>query len=326
MKRISEIFDYGDEIVLAGQDESIDPAKIKEMTMKKIHTSHAAQSSPRHTERKGRPAGRLILLAAVIAVILAGSALAVYQHSMQNRLATDIPLFEGKDLYHYSVSGAQEPESGSSVQTPLPETPEFLANAEWCDYLFSDHEQDFDIKLPEDSPYRAYTAWNGSAKKLQSIADRYDLRLYKEASFTNSLEVFFAFPEIGGVFMPLEGGSMPECVAQTYDDGSFLLGAVKAPVTANGTEQLVHVYIMRAMKGTLTDFTATGNSPESYICESYVTAGGTEVDLALGSSISLIFAELTGSWVTIQVSGGEVDMTVLRSLADSVDYAMLDIA
>ena len=324
IKRISSICDCGDEIVFAGQDLHIDPGKIKEITMKKIHTNHPLHNASNPTETKRRPAGRTLLLAAVIAGILAGSAFAVYQHTMQNRLATDIPLFEGKDLYHYSVSGAQEPAYDDSSETPAAESPEFLANAEWCDYFFGDHEQDYDTRLPEDSPYHAYTVWSGVAEKLQSIADRYDLRLYKRASFTNSLEEFFALPEIGGVFMPLEGGSAPECVAQTYDDGSFLLGAVKAAVTAGGREQLVSVQVIRAMKGTLTNFSATGNNPDSYTCESYVTADGTEVERALGSK-SLIFAALDSWWVTLEIYG-DMDMDALRSLADSRNYARRNIS
>lgn len=322
IKRISDIFDLGDEIVFAGQDLNTDSAKIKEMTMKKIHTDHSLQTTSKAGGKKRRPAGRALLLAAVTALILAGSAFAVYQHSMRNRLATDIPLFEGKDLYHYSASGTLESDPDSSSEALAAGTPEFLASAEWLDYFFGEHEQDHDTQLPEDNPYRAYTAWNGVAEKLQSIADRYDLRLYQKASFTNSLEEFFALPEIGGVFMALESGGMPECVAQTYDDGSFLLGSVKASVAADGTEQPVQLQITRAMKGTLTNFSADGNSPESYVCESYVTADGTEVELALGRRISLIFAELDSCWVTL--TAYDVDMEALRSLADGVDYSMLD--
>lgn len=321
IERISNIFDYGDEIVLAGPDRPTDTARIKEMTMKKVHAQNSPQDKTEARVRSRRAPGRRILLAAAIAAILAGSALAVYQHTMQERLATDIPLFEGKDLYHYSVSGASDPDD--SLSADAAGTPEFLANAEWCDYLYSDHEQDYDTRLPEDSPYLAYTVWSAMADKLQSIADRYQLRLFKRASFTNSLEEFFAFPEIGGAFMLLEGGDLVECVAQTYDDGSFLLGGVKAPIDSGGSKSAVNLQITRAMKGTLTDFSATGSGPESYTCESYVTAAGTTVELALGEDDALVFAELDNCWVTLDISG-TLDMKALQSLADSVDFAILN--
>lgn len=321
--KISEIFDYGDEIVIAEQDGLFDPAEIKELTMKKVHLEPEKHKGAVRPAKARRSAYRTVLVAAVVIVLLASTAFAAYQHAMQSRLATDIPLFDGKDLYHYSLSGTQDNEGSGSEE--VGGIPEFLASAEWLDYYFSAHEANYDEPLPEDSPYRAYTGWQAMAEELQRIAEKYDLRLYKEAAFTNSLEEFFAFPEIGGVFMPLEGGSMVECVAQTYDDGSFLLGSVRVPVAENSTEVLANVQITRAMKGTLTDFSGTGNAPENYTCETYTTVGGTNVELALGKTQSFVFVELNTCWVTLQISSDALDMETLRQLADSVDFAMLDI-
>ena len=322
--KISEIFDYGDEIVIAEQDGLFDPAEIKEATMKKVHMENRGGAV--RPAKKRRSVYRMVLIAAVIAVLLAGTAFAAYQYVMQARLATDIPLFEGKDLYHYSLSGMETTDTGDSAETVSATAPEYLANAEWLDYFFSMPEADYDERLPQDSPYRTYTGWQAMAEKLQNIADKYGLRLFQESSFTNSLEEFFAFPEIGGVFMPLEGGTTVECVAQTYDDGSFLLGGVRAIVSENGAETLAIVQITRAMKGTLTDFSGTGNAPENYTCETYTTADGTDVELALGKTQSFVFAELDTCWVTIEISSDAPDMESLRQLADSVNFAMLDVS
>lgn len=321
---ISEIFDYGDEIAIAEQDGLFDPAEIKELTMKKVRMEPQTHAGAVRPAKSRRAAYRTILAAAIVVVLLAGTAFAAYQHAMQNRLATDIPLFEGKDLYHYSLSGAEETAPDGSAESSSATAPEYLANAEWLDYYFSMPEEDHDEQLPQDSPYRAYTAWNGMAEELLRIAEKYDLRLYQTASFTNSLEEFFHFPEIGGVFMPLVGGAMVDCVAQTYDDGSFLLGGVRASVSINGADTLVNVQITRAMKGTLTNFSGSGNDPESYVCETYTTAGGTNVDLALGNTTSFVFAELESCWVTIEINSDALEMNSLQHLADSVDFAVLD--
>ena len=52
-KKISEIFDQGDEIVvLLGSGEGCDPAEIKELTMKRIHDEAQKPISITHAAKK----------------------------------------------------------------------------------------------------------------------------------------------------------------------------------------------------------------------------------------------------------------------------------
>lgn len=75
-KRISEIFDYGDEIVIVEErDDMFDPARIKELTMKKLNYE-STNTTNGTVVKKARPAFRTILIAAVVAVVLVGTALA----------------------------------------------------------------------------------------------------------------------------------------------------------------------------------------------------------------------------------------------------------
>lgn len=67
-KRISELFDYGDEIVSDREAGPFDPARIKEMTMMKIHSGFRG--------RVLRRGSRSLLIAAVIAGLLTVSAFA----------------------------------------------------------------------------------------------------------------------------------------------------------------------------------------------------------------------------------------------------------
>ena len=76
-KRITEIFDYGDEIVVEEeQDGFFDPARIKELTMKKLN-NESTNDTNRTVDKKARPVYRTILIAAIIAVLFVGTALAV---------------------------------------------------------------------------------------------------------------------------------------------------------------------------------------------------------------------------------------------------------
>ena len=72
-KRISDIFDYGDEIVMSGELLELDPEEIRELTMKKIHEG-VKLSHSLHTLRK---TGRTLLIAAVLLSLLTVTALAV---------------------------------------------------------------------------------------------------------------------------------------------------------------------------------------------------------------------------------------------------------
>ena len=75
-KKISELFDYGDEIVV--NDEigmMFDPAEIKELTMKKIHEDRPSEATPHPRNHMRRFIG--IAVAACLVFALAMTALAV---------------------------------------------------------------------------------------------------------------------------------------------------------------------------------------------------------------------------------------------------------
>lgn len=71
-ERISTLFDYGDEIVVDGLESPFDPARIKEITMKKIHEENAKPKARVRVRRLSRT----LLLAAALSVLFATSALA----------------------------------------------------------------------------------------------------------------------------------------------------------------------------------------------------------------------------------------------------------
>ena len=76
-KRISEIFDYGDEIVVVEErDDLFDPARIKELTMQKINASEKIPENDTPL-KKARPLYRTVLIAAIVALALIGTALAI---------------------------------------------------------------------------------------------------------------------------------------------------------------------------------------------------------------------------------------------------------
>ena len=71
-ERISELFDYGDEIVVDGLESPFDPARIKEITMNRIH-----EHTDKHSRVRVRRISRTLLLAAILSTLFVTSALAV---------------------------------------------------------------------------------------------------------------------------------------------------------------------------------------------------------------------------------------------------------
>lgn len=93
-KRISDIFDYGDEMVIVTeQDDVFDPARIKELTMRKINKDDE-DAIIQKTMKKVWPAYRTVIIAAVIAVLMIGSALAVSYSSWSAGLQNLLNLSE----------------------------------------------------------------------------------------------------------------------------------------------------------------------------------------------------------------------------------------
>lgn len=360
-EKISDIFDYGDEIVTVETVEYFDPAEIKELTMKKIHGE-----TPTYTTRAHRPrrAMRFALAAAIIAALLMGTALAAYYYNMyydmRDHTLSDEVLFTSDDnssVYAYSTTGGKPVETDTSDETHFLEltdntvafsadsgSSEYLAAQEWFTYFFYDSENDIPEEplsdhreelLSQDHPAQLYCAgWKLMAEKLQSIADKYDLRLYQSKEDFADFDSFYAaigtepFARLSAVYDDFE------CNGEVYDEGSFELMAVCIPVTMDGTEQSIAISIFRNAKGTLPGTFTYGDDPALYTCESYATQSGLSADLSLGDHYSMIFVELDGCYVTVAVNGGQrenmvylptIDMEVLRQIADSIDFSVLDI-
>lgn len=314
---------------------ALEPLHASENTIEEV-LSMARQETNR---KKHYPAHRLLAVAAVIALMLAicGVGYTVYQHAMAERaiqIEADDP--DVGVILQYSPVGERPVEEthlyrtgeddGMLVSAADSSHKEYLALVEWEEYYWSDdYDGDMDVRLEDTNRYEPYlVAYEGNARKLESIAEEYGLNLWQEYAYTYWLKEFFDVLCLER-FMPLEGDldGEGECVGHIYDDGSFELMGVKTPRAA-GVEDTVDLGVHRAVKGTLCNFLILGEEPDDYTYEAYVTQTGVLVDIALGRRYSMIFAELENCYLTFTVYGGAVDMEVMRYVADNVDYTALD--
>lgn len=296
-KNISEIFDYGEGIVIVEErDDLFDPAQIKELTMEKIHSESNKIISVRRIVQKTRSARRSALIAAVVAVLLAGTAFAVYQFGLKDMLLSE----RHDGLVDVSVLGWRD-------------TPEYQAYMEWNAYkdeYNSTHEipniDDPDISVS----YLRVGAWSKEmVEQLDAILDEYSLSMHDD--------IFISLPAEGS------GIDLDAILPEEEDHASgyaYADGTIKLDGSHGGT---IDYELFSAVKGTFTNVNASADSE----CEewTYTAADGTEVKCILGEQKSMIVADMDRVFVTMHtVFGNASDRAELEELADSIGWKALN--
>ena len=281
-KNISEIFDYGDEIVVVKeQDNPLDPARIKELTMKKIE-SGAIQEEIGKTVKKARPVYRTVLIAAVVAILLIGTAFAVYQITIRDTLTGESETRE-VEVWNGAASGEPEfveVERLEKSLNGLVTSPEYQAYAEWKAWNEDWSEKNPDPwgalgvddsyhETPDNYAYYYDAYFTVQAEKLDEIVGKYGLALHTvRAPFDTEEELC----DVLGV-REIWRGEHETIEGYVYDDGTFHL------VSRLNNDPLVKSTVWLTVDGS---FTMIGDAilPD-YEEWSYVTADGTPVALIL---------------------------------------------
>lgn len=273
--------------------------------------------------RRGKKLWRTLLIAAALTLALSAAALAVYQYSMADRTIEMFPAgtepqvnIYGDEMENYSAVGYSD-------------SAEYRALSEWYAFKYGNYETlDATQLLDYDDPCRYYCGYRFQADKLNEIAEEYGLRLLRRQAGVYTAEELCGLMDIAPTAF-----AAGEIMGYVYDDGSFQAYHLKP---AGGETEIT---LCRAVKGTLTEFLLFGSAAEAYTLEGYETAGGTMVELALGTNDSFLFAELDGCYVTAEISGGTepyeagqswqtqapvIGMDDLKRMADSIDFAALD--
>ena len=336
-KKISEIFDYGDEIVIVEEQEHpLDPARIKELTMKKIDNTIFREEAGKSV-RKARPVYRTLLIAAVIAALLIGTAVAVYQIAIRDTLtgesytqtikvwngtASDEPEFVEVEYLTKSLNG-------------LVTSPEYQAYAEWKAWNDTWREKNPDpwaalgvddtyYETPENYSmlYEAY--FTEQAEKLDEIIEKYGLTLHTVWAFFDTEEELCDVLGVREIWRG-EHETIDTMEGYVYDDGTFKL------VSRLNDDPAVRATVWLTVDGS---FTMIGDSilPD-YEEWSYITADGTPVALILENAAdypqtftepttALIVAKLDEAMVSVSFSGIETRES-LEACADRLNLSEL---
>lgn len=252
--------------------------------------------------RKKRRVGRILLMAATIALALSATALAVYQ-------------FGVKDL----VIG--EPDNGTARISVLGwrETPEYQAFVEWDAYE-TEYNATHEVPNRNDPnvpvPHQMAGAWSPEmADKLDEILAKYDLTLHDGA--IASLDA-----KIGGIDVDaILTGDKTFWGGYVYSDGTMKLEGEQT--LSNG--ETVNFTLFSAVKGTLTDISGFMDADDGYEEWTYTAADGTEVDLVRSGDSAMILADMDRVFASLNTSfSGASGRKELEELADSVRWTELN--
>ena len=321
-ERISDIFDYGDEIVVVEEREDwIDPARIKELTMNKIN-AESMGTPARPAVKKTRAVRRTALIAAIAAVLLAGTALAVYRFTMRDvtigepyMAAVQTETDDDGSLVFEEVERIDKSLNG------LADTPEYQAYVEWTEWndawwaanpdpWAALGEDDSYIETPDNYAHYYNAVFPEQAERLDEIAEKYGLTLHTARAGFGSGEELCELLGVRDVFSDaydVRGDYL-------YDDGSFKAYCRLDGGLDDGAE------VFCAVKGS---FTLIGSSiPADFEEWPYTTADGTEAVMAVAGSNGYLAADTEGAFIAVSFYG-VTDREVLEAYADGIAFAAL---
>ena len=229
---------------------------------------------------------RVLILAAALAGVLAISTLAATEN-----------WFGLRDL----ILGQMEEENTTLSLVGLAETPEYLAAAQWQEFLAS---YDTDGKILESigngiyAPGTSYPHYNvysqEMADKLDEIAEEHQLKLHTDILLNLQPEDLYA--QVGGDFL----GDNRAFAAYMYEDGTFHFDGV-ADLAGYG---LLDYQFDRVVKGSFNSLRLNIGPAEDYAQWNYTTQDGVPLLLALSPYKGLIMADLADCFITVNVLAG----------------------
>lgn len=269
----------------------------------------------RQKPRRNKPVRRLWLLAAVVALAAALSAVAVAAHLMG---LGDLVLPQEQP----DVSPGQAAQWNTLSLSGYINTPESQALTEWNDFLSSYDPDGAILKVvgnytdPALDKYRCYMVYTQEmADRLEEIAAKYDLTLHTWNHVAEDQEEWIS---LLGDFL----GTNTAYSGRIYEDGTFHYDGY----LDTGSGARLDYQFRRSVKGTLNDVYFTVDDLSAYEEWYYKTDEGREITLDLGPGRSFLLTDLGDSFISVTVLEGTdqgVTKQDMKDLADSFDFSLL---
>ena len=300
--------------------------ELYQKTFAQVHSAASIRwEDYAHRKKRRHVPRRLVMLAAVLAVLVSLSAAAV----AANFLGLRDLLLPKVQVGVMDEDGIFLPGESQTVDriglSGWLDSPEGQAQAAWDAFLAEydpdgailaeiGNEIDWDLMAAYPCYNSVYT-WE-MGEKLEEIAAQYGLALHTRREAVDSRAAWIGLT--GGDFL---GDNVP-APGWMYEDGTFHFDG-EGWVDGHG---LMDYQFDRMGKGTLNDVGLTIGDADSYSQWSYETSCGVTVTLALGPDKGLVLADLPDSFVSVNVlEGVDQGLTAadLEAFADSFDLSVL---
>lgn len=296
------------------ESHDVSADRVAALTMQKLGLE-PSEAAPR---RSGRRLGRSLLIAAVIAVLLIGTALAVYRYTLRDAAIEDVPTMDS-ELYSWK---AGETETRLS-RNGFSDSPEYQAQVEWMEWNQAwreAHPEPWKALGVDDSYYETpvnYLQYGADfaeqGEKLDEIMAKYGLTLLDISQEVRSESELCR--ALGAENILADGLDM-------YGDYFYGNGTFKiwGDTVLNG--KLVDFTVVNAVKGSF--LMLTGLVPEDYTEWSYTTKAGYALILMTDTlrERTTLIAPLDGCTVTATL--GTSDAQAAESFAEAIDLSALD--
>ncbi len=280
-------------------------------------------------EKRRRPVLRNLLIAAALTALLAATAVASGLYSRGQRLA-EMPA---------SPAGEQRT---ALIPNGFQGTPTYLGSAEWWAFMArweDTHDvqnQNYDLEFTKGDldKYQICSLYNAydeqQADKLYEIAEKYDLKLYKESLY---------FDEYGGrEFFALTGAEPFADISEenrfcgyVFDDGSFKL---ECDLDVGG--ETVFCTIRRIRTGSIYPYGGAGTDPFEHREEEYMTKNQEQVlidipvDTTYPYKADVTYVSPDGkTWIDVSISamdGKDRDyLQQAKELSDALSFKALSV-
>lgn len=288
------------------------------------------EEQPAVRYRRRRPWASLVA-AALMVVVLAGTAFATDFFGLGN-LRVEDP-FAASTAAPTSDPAAAEDTRTAQVSIALqgaPESPEFLATAEWMEFLAGYDRDRALLNAIGNNPtgleeeYGLYFVYTQEmADKLEEIVARHGLRLHTSIQFFDTADELYKQTGTGAFL-----GSTPMS-GYVYEDGSFLFSA--SSIIPNGPTFAYE--FNRHVKGSFSEVTLNVGDTDSYEQWEHETRCGVSVQMFMGEDKCLILADLEGAFVSVNILGGisgggtfmgePVTRESMEAFANLIDFSKL---
>lgn len=289
---------------------------------------HLPEEKPTVRCRRRRPWASAVA-AAVMVVVLAGTAFATDFFGLGN-LRVEDPFAAATAAPTSDPAEEAAAKQDSIALQGVPESPEFLATAEWMTFL-AGYDQDRALlnaigtnPTGLEEKYGLYFVYTQEmADKLEEIVARHGLRLHSSIDFFDTADQLYKLAGTGAFL-----GSTPVS-GYIYEDGSFLFSA--SSLIPDGPTFAYE--FSRHVKGSFSEVTLNIGNADSYAQWDYDTRCGVTVHMFMGADKCLILADLNGAFVSVNILGGTtgggaymeepVTREALEAFANLIDFSKL---